>query len=335
MKQITLKFPSKCGGCNVGIFAGATAYWEKGKKPLCPACYNAGKESKPSPVSATAPASSKPGNYHPDFSIDWDELRPMIRDAVSDNPLRGWNEATNRNRFKKDLTPASSSWNGFNKGELREWITSGYKTTAIQGLTAIPMREKRRTFYVEDGDEIIFEKMWAGDDNFMSIQSKKKVIPGVILNIELDASAMSSNMLFHYQRWIAQTIYSLETSGIDCEVNIYTLSRNLFAGQYGTCRQMVRVKKQGTLTDYAGFSAMFSPAAFRGIMFSLMAVHADRQKLRLFGYGSGVTTEWGCKYDSKSRSINVACNWTAHEFPEGTMNAAFQVALDQLKNDTF
>lgn len=335
MKKIVSKYPARCSGCSAKIPAGAFLYWAKGKKPLCPTCFDSGKAPEVSTVSAVSPVSSKPGMYFPDFTIDWFELRPMIADAVTDGKqLRGWSNAANRNRFRSDLSPSYSSFAGFNKGDLKSWITEGYKTSAIAGLTApVPMREKRRNIYVEDGDEIVLERVWAGEDTFMVAQTKRDVIPGVRLNIELDASAGSSGMLFHYQRWIAQTIYSLETSGVDCEVNIYTLSRNLFAGQSGTCRQMVRVKKSGEISDFAGFSTMFSPAAFRGIMFSTFALHADRQNLKLFGYGSGVTTAWGVTYSPERKEINVACNWTASEFPEGMMNSALMQAIDDLKND--
>jgi hypothetical protein len=335
VKPIRSKYPATCSGCKAKIPAGTILYWEKGKKPLCTTCYGSGKAPETSYVSAVSPASSKPGTYHPDFTIDWFELRPMIRDAVTPgSTLRGWKNAGMRNRFRKDLSPAYSSFAGFNRGDLEGWIVEGYKTSAIAGLTApVPMREKRRSLYVEDGDEIVLERVWSGDDTYMVTQTKRDVIPGVRLNIELDASAGSSKMLFSYQRWIAQTIYSLETSGVDCEVNIYTLSRNLFRGQSGTCRQMVRVKKSGEISDFAGYSVMFSPAAFRGVMFSLFALHAERQNLSLMGYGSGVTTEWGVKYSPERKEINVACNWTASEFPEGMMNSALRVAIDDLKND--
>jgi hypothetical protein len=335
MKLIYSKYPATCGGCAVKISAGQPLYWQKGKKALCPTCYGSGKTPESSTVSAATPTSSKVGSYYPDFTIDWFELRPLIKDAVTPgNRLSGWKNAANRNRFRKDLSPAYSSFAGFNRGDLELWIKDGYKTSAIAGLSApTPMREKRRSIFVEDGDEIVLERAWQGEDTFMTRSVNRDVIPGVRLNIELDASAGSSGMLFHYQRWIAQTIYSLETSGVDCEVNIYTLSRGLFTGQSGTCRQMVRVKKSGEISDFAGFSTMFSPAAFRGIMFSTFALHADRQNLSLRGYGSGVTTEWGVKYSSELKEINVACNWMASEFPEGMMNSALKVAIDDLKND--
>jgi hypothetical protein len=245
-----------------------------------------------------------------------------------------WNSQSHRNKFASEYD--GGSFAGFTKGQVTRWATKGYETEAIKGLQGLtpPLRDKRRTLYVEDGDTIEIDRVYGGEDNFMSTSTKRQVIPGIKLNIELDASAASSKMLVHYQRWIAQTIYALETSGIDCEVNIFTLSRNLYREQgFRTCRQVVRVKKEGEIADFAGFSLMFSPAAFRGVMFSLFAVHADRQKLSRIGYGSGVTSEWGVKWNSAEKSIDVACAWTAHEFPEGQMTTALRKAIEEMRTD--
>jgi hypothetical protein len=237
---------------------------------------------------------------------------------------------SNEEGFRSEY--AGGSWQGFTRGQMHRWVTKGYETDAIQSLSGLPpMRQKRRTRYVEDGDELHLDRALSGEDNFMSVDTKREVIPGVRLNIELDASAGSSVMLRDYQRWIAQTIYSLETSGIDLEVNIFTLSRNLFAGQYGIARQTVRVKRFGEIADFAGFSAMFSPGAFRGIMFSLFRLHADRKRERFVSHGSGVTNAWGCRFNPSGHSIDVACHWEAIEFPVTHMSALFRQAVTDMR----
>jgi hypothetical protein len=340
MRLIYAKFPTRCGVCKGRIAQGSRCYWEKGFKPVHPGCYTSDVEKVPTkPASTIPPAQTPPQTgrekFYPDFVIDWAELRPMIRAATSESEkLTGWRNAADRARFRNDLQGGTSSYDGFTRGQLHRWITEGYKTDAIQGLAGLtpPIREKRRTMYVEDGDELILDRAFEGEEKYMTTATKREVIPGVKLNIELDASAGSSKMLWDYQRWIAQIIYALETSGVDCEVNIFTLSRNLFREQTSkVCRQMVRVKKEGEKADFAGFSAMFSPAAFRGIMFSTFAIHADRQNLSLRGYGSGVTTAWGVKFSPETASIDVACHWSAQTFPESHMTSLFRQALMEMK----
>lgn len=343
MKAIISKYAYTCGGCKKRFPAGSRAYWAKGFKPLCPSCNSDGAKPQVSTaVSGNVVPSAKGAKspYRPDFLIDWAELRPIIKQATSrfggkvEKP-KDWKSSSNWNRFVGEFPygeDSADNFKFFTAGQMNRWVTKGYETDAIRGLAGLPpIREKRRTLYVEDGDELHVDRALNGEDNFMSKDTKREVIPGVRLNIELDASAGSSEMLRDYQRWIAQTIYALETSGVDCEVNIFTLSRNLFSGQGGVCRQVVRVKKFGVVADFAGFSAMFSPGAFRGIMFGLFAMHADRQGLSQHGYGSGVTNAWGVRFTPATNSIDVACHWTATTFPAELMTANLNTAIRDMK----
>jgi hypothetical protein len=341
MKLIVSKYATRCGGCQKVIPAGSRCYWAKGFKPMHEGCFNSGAKPTPSPVSNTAPkAKGNKSPYDPDFVIDWAELRPVIALATSkfggavEKP-KDWKGEGNWRRFCNEYPKggdATDNFKFFTSGQMNRWVTKGYETDAIRGLAGLPpIREKRRTIYVEDGDELQVDRALNGEDNFMSVDTKREVIPGVRLNIELDASADSSIMLRDYQRWIAQTIYALETSGVDCEVNIFTLSGGLFQGQSKTCRQTVRVKKFGVTADFAGFSAMFSPGAFRGIMFSLFSMHADRQGWVWRSYGHGVTSAWGVRFNPAENSIDVACNWTATTFPAEMMTNALNQAIRDMK----
>lgn len=337
MKLITSKYAFTCGGCKARFPAGSRAYWAKGLKPLCTSCYSSGAKA-PAGSGATPSPKGKKAPYSPDFTIDWAELRPIIRDATGDDLNARYAHFKNRtlaNRFTSEFPAGedkADDFKFFTRGQMNRWVTKGYETDAIKGLAGMPpIRKKRRTRFVEDGDELHVDRVLSGEDTFMSIDTNREVIPGVRLNIELDASAGSSLMLREYQRWIARTIYTLESSGVDCEVNIFTLSRNLFSGQSGVCRQVVRVKRFGKIADFAGFSAMFSPGAFRGIMFGLFSLHADRQGLSVYGYGSGVTNDWGVRFSPSTESIDVACHWTAITFPEERMNREFKQAVADMK----
>jgi len=331
------KFPFKCAVCGTAHPAGAEGIFNgnmpKGKRMKCLTCAASGKANDlaiPQPVRPSRNASP----YTPDFEVNWAELRPMLIAATDPNgKLTGWNNAQYRERFRKEFK--GSSFAGFSAGEVNRWLREGYKTSAIAGLSGLmpPLRKRQRARFVEDGDELHLDRVYSGEEKFMSMPERREVMAGVRLNIELDASAGSSGMLFPYQRWMAQSIYALLTSGVDCEVSIFTLSRNLFRHQSGTCRQRVTVKRFGEMADFAGFSAMFSPAAFRGIMFSTFALHADRQGLQLGGYGSGVTTKWGAEYNKATRSIEVRCNWTASTFPEGEMTAKLREAIKAMQKD--
>lgn len=340
MATITSTYPFKCAQCGTAHAAGSKGNFNrtaaKGKKMTCLTCATTGG-SQPIAPTATPQVTAVNRNkspYTPDFEINWAELRPMLVEATDPNgKLSGWRDASMRNRFRNEFK--GDKFSGFTAGEVNRWLRTGYRTEAIQGLGGLmpSMRKRTRTRFVEDGDELHLDRAFSGEEKFMSIPERREVMAGVRLNIELDASAGSSGMLFPYQRWMAQAIYSLLTSGVDCEVSIFTLSRNLFAGQVGTCRQRVTVKKFGEMADFAGFSAMFSPAAFRGIMFSLFALHADRQSLSVRGYGSGVTNKWSVDYQPDARAIEIRCNWMGKDFPEMDMTAKLRAAITAMQKD--
>lgn len=336
LKLISARFPGKCRICGNSHTVGARIYWAKGEKPVCFDCGKSASRGENPPAAVKVVKRPKQtGKYDPDFVIDWAELRPMLVTATDpSNPtLTGWNRPALAARFVNEFR--GTSFHGFTKGQVHRWMTEGYKTEAIQGLAGLAptLQSKRRSRFVEDGDELHIDRVFAGEDRYMSKTEKREIVAGVRLNFELDASANSDKALFPYQAWMAQSIYALESSGIDCEVGVYTLSRSLFQNQPKTCRQMVRVKRFGEIADFAGFSAMFSPAAFRGIMFSTFALHADRQGLSVRGYGSGVTTKWGVTYDSPSRTINVSCDWQAKEFPAMEMTRQLRVAIQAMQDD--
>jgi len=340
MKQLRLRYASRCGGCGIRLPKGAIAWWAHGQKPLCPNCHSAGKQSVPSPVATASPATAKPKShkYFNDFVIEWPEAKRLLAAVVKSNG-QDRQGLTDRqfNYLWADIKGDSdgTSWYGFTRGDIIDWLTTGYQTTAIQGLAGMvpAFRRKRRTRYTEDGDELHVDRAISGEDNFMSVATKREVIPGVKLNIELDASAGSSQALFAYQQWIARTIYALESSGIGCEVDIYTLSRGLFNENNGIVRTAVRVKQEDEIADYAEFSAMFSPAAFRGIMFALFSVQANREGMTQMGHGSGVTDSWSVNWHPDTRSIEIRCDWNAHTFPEESMTAQFKTALTEMREN--
>jgi len=332
LKLIRTKFPTRCKDCGKIIPKGDRANWAKGYGVTHPNC-KAPETVNPAPNNSLKPRTD--AKYDPSWMIDWPELKDTLKKFAFKGEFPQGMSEYGKQRIRSNFDHGGAAFHGGDIDKLKVYLTEGYRTNAIQGLAGLvpPIREKRRLRFGEEGDEFHYDVAMSGDENYMSYWTKREQIPGVRLSLELDASAGSSDALFAYQRWMAQAIYALESSGVDCEVEIFTLSRGLFSPQKKIARTSVRVKKSGEIADFAGFSAMMSPLAFRGIIFSCFSLQAQSMGISQRGYGSGVTDTWRVYYNSELHSIVADCDWTAHGFPEERMTEQLKAAIVQMKSD--
>jgi hypothetical protein len=132
-----------------------------------------------------------------------------------------------------------------------------------------------------------------------------------------------------YNTWLCQVAYSLETAGIDTEINVAYTCNGLFnETNRGLSRTVIRVKKENEATDFTAWSAMLSPAAFRGIMFAATAVHANAKGFTCSsGLGRGTSRSWKVWYDENSAKLKVQCDFDGRSFPREEMDRQFRDAL--------
>src|SRR5262245_49214901 len=122
MKQLRLRYASRCGGCGIRLPKGTIAWWAPGTKPLCQSCHSAGKQSVPSPVATASPATSKPKShkYFNDFVIEWPEARRLLAAVVKSNgqDKQGLTERQ-FNYLWADIKGDSdgTTWYGFTRGD--------------------------------------------------------------------------------------------------------------------------------------------------------------------------------------------------------------------------
>jgi hypothetical protein len=226
-------------------------------------------------------------------------------------------------------------WVGATLSEMNEWLTSGYTVEGLNGVdpSLFPARPKRKIIYAEEGDELLIDLAWSGVDEHFIEWEKRNTKPGLRVEIECGFSAtIDSAVLNAYQRWIARMLQSLEEAAIDCEIDIAYRGRNCFSGDYGEVAETrVRVKESGEASDFAAWSAMFSPGGFRQLTFAGIVMNAEfHGKTADLGLGVPVTErEWTLAYDPESNTLRVA-NSNAGNFPEFEMTEKFKAVLDTL-----
>jgi hypothetical protein len=339
VSMIVSKFRSHCKSCGATIAVGDRCEWIRGFKGVrCTRCVSG---STPLPARSSTPVaksdSAKRNEPAPHFTevIDWDELKSLVLPALESGEFRLKN-ARNRETLQYYTSPVPERFTGYSTGQVTRWIREGYSVEALRTLQEFspPLREKKRLQYVEDGDEIHIDRIYGGDDNFMSSWTKRENLPGA--SIEFMVSFVSTTppqVVNAYNSWMSKAIYSLESAGIDCEV---TLSALVEGGGWNATRlTKIRVKKENEVTDFTSISPMLSPAALRTLMFAAHLIAADRNGGKLTtgigGYPGNRRAPFSVVYDADSRKILVYVQWTdATVFPEETMTSQLRSAIQSL-----
>ena len=324
------KYRGYCPACRKSIRKGERIWFVKGKPAIHASC----KESPPEGISDIAiPSGSSPvrteGTVN-EFSVDWAELRNRISNFI-ETGKGAPKPAKNKRVWEDNLTGSREEWQGFSGRQLNGWLKQGFQTDSLKGLEEFnpPIREKRRLIFTEDGDEFHLDLALSGEEKYLSEWTKRESIPGVSLDIEIGSNAgVSAATVNAFNVWACKIAFSLETAGIDCEINVGYSCNGLFVEDSRQSRTLIRVKKENEATDFSAWSAMLSPAAFRGIMFAATAVHAEARNITCeYGLGRGINRQWRCFYDEADSKLKVQADFDGREFPEESMNAQFRNAL--------
>lgn len=328
MAIIRSKYHGRCRQCRNPYRVGDSVFWQRGiKGVLCLKCHN---DPERIPNDQKPNAAIQPKGNEDYFSIDWAEFKEYCRNAVEKKDFSFLKNLSHQRMAQRCL--AGGNWQGFSEGQLQRWLREGYQTEMIKGLADFtpPIREKRRIEFVEEGDEFHVDLAWNGDDNFMSQWTKREVIPGVSVEVRGIFSAMTSaEIVNQFWSWVCRVIYSLESSGVDCEVLLDFTNFDVWEGKHGLrTHSMVKVKKENEIADFTSFSAMLSPASLRGLGFTAMCLHADR-KGQTASAGLGRNADpWKVEYNAERRKLEIWCQWQdPREFPEANMTNQLRSAL--------
>jgi hypothetical protein len=336
-RKIISKYPGKCAKCGNTIHRGDAIYWQKGSRSIFhEPCF--GLESpKPQP----SPTGIDPGIGKPepikaakyDFQIDIAELKKrMVQLLKGDESFI--RNPRNRKESKDAGISEPTSWNGYNKQQMLDWIASGFKSEAFKDLHEIspPMRKRRKMVYAEEG-ELQVDLVLSGFDQPFIQWTKRETAPGLSVDIETSFSAgMDNRVIAEYQNWIARMLYTLETEGIDLDVNIANRVRGGISGDTGENTTRINVKREQEATDFSRWSVMFSPGGFRGLMFLAKVIGADHHKAVInSNFGIPIGNSWDLQFDPETRKLRVLCNRAATDFPASEMTEKLRTILQTFK----
>jgi len=268
------------------------------------------------------------------FVIDWADLKKASLDSIDGKASQHFKNSTNQRVATEALR--GGSWNGYTGGQLRRWLHEGYQSgEALDLTTLVPIREQRKYVFNDEDGEFNLDLVLSGEDRYYSEWTREENIPGLAIEAEICMSAATSErVLCEYFRWLNQAIYSLETAGIDIQLDlIYDCASGLFQGHDAKrFVTQIRVKQEGEISDFNSWSAMVSPASLRGLMFTAICLHAESSAVQVqWGLGRRDRTDWGVKYDRERAHMMIQPAWNDSAFPQSRMDAQFKSALEEIK----
>jgi hypothetical protein len=313
-KVIRLRYRGFCRKCRKPIQAGNSAVWlGKGRGVRHTYCFD---------DSPQKPEQLKPLPSDPVFRIDFKSLREIYLRVAKGN-VNDFNRLNNKDKAgtyqqrwkKRDFYGATSD-------EMRRWLENGYP---VQGLDVfpsdlVPKRKRRRIVFTEDG-EMQLDLVLAGFDYPFLEWEKRPTKPGMSCVFETAFSAITqSEVIAEYQVWIARALQTLEINGYDLEVSV-SLPASEVWNRGGKVGIEIIVKRENEASDFASWSAMFSPGGFRHLGFTalmLTADHFDRDVRGDLGIPESFG-EWKVTYDEETRILHTGVPRHPHSFPEREM----------------
>jgi hypothetical protein len=272
--------------------------------------------------------------------IEWPELRDFCISALNGTKQKIQNS---RNQTTIDYYTyrlgsgggCAVSFTGYSKAQAMDWAVNGYETSSLGDLSnALPIREKRKFIYAEEGDEIDLSAAWSGEDNFMGQWTKRQTIPGVAMEFMYSfQSTTDARVVNQYLTWLAKSVTALEEAGIDPEISVNLKGRAHWFNNR-ECNCLVRVKRQQEAVDLHSWSAMLSPAAFRTFGFVAVVLAGDSLgKYVDLGIkaSSSANGNWDVKYDPETETIRTVTPYCPRDFPEETMNQKFRDAIQAIR----
>jgi len=292
------------------------------------------ERDKSGDVKISKPEKVKPGKY--DSTFDITEIKGLMLDALNGD-YKEWKLQSGPSGYEIDRPGSFATggdWSGFKPDEMRDWLAHGFKSEAFRDLHEMspPIRKRRRAIFDEDG-ELDIDMALMGHDTPFQNWTKRESAPGLSIDIgmNLDCS-VNSEVISEYERWVGRMLYTLETEGIDLDVNVVVNTSDLIVGVHDTVTTRIKVKREQEATDFSRWSVMFSPGGYRGLMFLAMVTGCNRHgKVAQANLGYPPQGKWDLKFDPETRKLIVDTPKSPYNFPADEMTEKLRAVIKTVR----
>jgi hypothetical protein len=211
---------------------------------------------------------------------------------------------------------------------METWLRSGFHVPGIENASPdlVPVRTRRKMKFGEDG-ELQLDLALSGFDYPFIEWERRERKPGLRIEIGMAFGATTdASVIAQYQRWIAQAITTLEEFGFDLDVSVTCTVRGSWTErEVGIQKTQIHVKRENEASDFAEWSALFSPGGYRHLVFTAQTIAAEGSQQDMnTGYGSNPgAVDWGITLDEETRVMTIHHPWTPNDFPAASMTEQF------------
>lgn len=227
----------------------------------------------------------------------------------------------------------AGEWSGGTVDDTVRWIREGYSVKGLQAPKAPAIAPRKRTRWLEEGDDLDLTRAWSGDPTPFS-QRETGTKQGLRLEVEMFYSAaVRIDLIQEYGRWLAALASSYAAAGHDLEISAIYHQTRAWAGTSAPreVRTSVQLKRFGQSTDFVAWSPLFSPTGYRRIIFAMWSADARRAGYSTTsGYGGaapGRHTSWGVTYDEATATMRISSPYNTDFFPADRMTRLAEKAF--------
>lgn len=325
-KLTTVRFPGYCSRCKKRIEAGERAYWTPGKGLTHPQCPTS------DPVPLNTPKETPKAN---EMAFDYSELRTAFRDVIS-NGRGSYDRVYPGSKNHTALDYLVNDWwfgnrnVGITTGEMLGFLENGYRVQGMAEIESlIPAKPRRKLKLAEEGDEMLIDLVWSGDDKPFQTWEKRQSNPGLQVEIHMTFNArISTEVINAYQRWICQALQTFDENHVDMSVSIVCTTET----DGKVYKTLTRVRNAGEAIDFSSWSPMFSPGGFRHLGIMATGMHVSRAGGTVsLGHGKPMAYgKWSVDYDDERNLMVIGNEDSNNPFPEFDMTEKLRALLAKL-----
>ena len=347
MPVIRSRYPGRCKKCKMAYKPGDRIFWKRGVKgALCFECTKIPTDISPIPESQAFSLPSSDVNVDWTYEISFGELKDRWRDfaARKFQKLAPYSQENQdllkemQDRMNQDDNHIDSFY-GFNLEQVEKWLSSGYHPAALESVPTefAPIRKRRKIYASEEG-EYQHDAVLSGYDYPFLSWNKRDSLPGIAVNINLNFWAgVKAEVIQDYQTWLCRMLRTLETSGVDCQITIFSLSYNMWLYRPDAItHNRIVVKREDEAMDLTEWSPMLSPAGFRGFIFLNYIISSDTaNQTAKNSLGTGLNfkqIDWRIDWNHDTRELTLTPPYKPKDFPEDDMTNRIREILKQARH---
>lgn len=222
------------------------------------------------------------------------------------------------------------AWEGGSAEQTRAWICDGYAAKGAPPVHVVAAAPRKRTRWQEEGDDLDISRAWSGDPTPFS-RREAGVKAGITIVARMGFSASTpAQILSDYGQWLGQLTSGYMAAGHDIELSAEFAWEGLYTRGPKHVIHRLMLKKFGQQSDYASWSALFSPTGFRHLVFSMWAIDAARHgniTHETLGWAIDIKGKWSVTFDKLTNTMTIDRPYVGTKFDADAMTRAAHAAF--------